>query len=193
LPEPHRRPTLAIIAGSNGSGKSTFFERYLKTQFHQFVNADEIAKTLTDVPESGRGECWIAFIQKARRHGYAILLFFLCTEDSIINAGRVATRVAEGGHPAPSGKILSRYRRSIETAVRAVAFVDELWLYDNSELNRSPVLVARFIDGTVQFVAEERPAWTEPFDFPSGKTQMQLTPRKSRLRQLSPSSAESWI
>lgn len=36
------------------SGKSTFFDLYLSHQFPQFINADEIAKTLSSIPENLR-------------------------------------------------------------------------------------------------------------------------------------------
>ncbi len=35
-----------MIAGPNGSGKTTFYYANLRTQFRKFVNADEIAASL---------------------------------------------------------------------------------------------------------------------------------------------------
>jgi predicted ABC-type ATPase len=40
------RPVLAVLAGSNGAGKSTFYARNLRALGLPFVNADDIAKTL---------------------------------------------------------------------------------------------------------------------------------------------------
>lgn len=38
---------LWILAGGNGAGKSTFFDRYLKTKGLSFVNADRLAKEIS--------------------------------------------------------------------------------------------------------------------------------------------------
>ncbi len=199
MPELAARPKLAIIAGPNGSGKSTFFDAYLRSEFPVFVNADEISEGLSGVPEDSRPlaaaeiatkererliakgtsfafetvfsrtDYWLDFVRQAKERGFFVALFFLCTEDPVLNAGRVATRVGEGGHNVPIDKIVSRYAGSIRTAVRAVSIVDELWLYDNSALNKSPLLVARFIAGQGDYVAAHQPHWSEPFDVGSGE------------------------
>jgi predicted ABC-type ATPase len=41
------RPILLVLAGSNGAGKTTFFELYLQSLGLPFVNADVIAQTLS--------------------------------------------------------------------------------------------------------------------------------------------------
>ncbi len=199
MPEPAAQPKLAIIAGPNGSGKSTFFDAYLRSEFPVFVNADEISEGLYGVPEYSRPmaaaqiaskererliaqgtsfafetvfsrtDYWLDFIRLAKQSGFFVALFFLCTEDPVLNAGRVATRVGGGGHDVPVDKIVSRYAGSIRTAVRAIGVVDELWLYDNSALNKSPLLIARFVAGRRDYVAANQPHWSEPFDVGSGE------------------------
>ncbi len=49
-----RAPTLGIVAGPNGSGKTSFYEQVLRPQFPRWVNADEIGRALTESPESNR-------------------------------------------------------------------------------------------------------------------------------------------
>jgi predicted ABC-type ATPase len=41
---------VAIIAGPNGSGKTTFYQSKLRARFPTFVNADELAASLSEVP-----------------------------------------------------------------------------------------------------------------------------------------------
>jgi len=126
-----KRPTLAIIAGPNGSGKTSFYEQFLIQQFPRWVNADRIALTLTEVPESNRDlaaakraeeertrlisegitfafetvfsrtDHWLDFLCKAKGCAYRLELFFLCTSDPVMNAARVQTRVGRGGHAVP--------------------------------------------------------------------------------------------
>ncbi len=161
-------------------GKSTFFYIQLSDRFPVFVNADEIAKKLTGLPENSRE---VAAAEQAEilrrsliadgtsfaletvfsRTGFFVALFFICTESPVLNAARVATRVQEGGHTVPIEKIESRYSGSIRTAVRAIGMVDELWLYDNSERNESPLLIAIIVAGKIEYLATRRPRWTEPF------------------------------
>lgn len=47
------RPTLIVLAGGNGAGKSTFYRTRIKPLGIPFINADEIAKELwPDDPEN---------------------------------------------------------------------------------------------------------------------------------------------
>ena len=41
-------PKLIIVAGANGSGKTTFAIPYTQEKGYSFLNADEIAKELTE-------------------------------------------------------------------------------------------------------------------------------------------------
>ena len=204
MPESRSGPQLAIVAGPNGSGKSTFFNTWLKPEFPVFVNADEVASQLRTVPENERNiaaaqqaeaererligqrtsfafetvfsrtEYWLRFIQDAKERGFFIHLFFICTDDPLLNAARVETRVREGGHSVPVEKISARYPGSIQTAVQAMGLVDELWLYDNSRLNESARVVAAISAGSLIYRSPGQPRWTEPFfrrfDTPPGGT-----------------------
>lgn len=42
-----REPLLLVLAGSNGAGKTTFYERYLSKLPMRFINADRIAAALS--------------------------------------------------------------------------------------------------------------------------------------------------
>lgn len=182
-----------IVAGPNGSGKSTFFTHYLSSKFPIFINADEIARTLTEIPERerdiaaarqatnerlrlldggrsfafetvfSRSQYWLEFISQAKSRGFRVHLSFICTEAPALNVARVAERVEAGGHPVPTDKVTARYPRSIQTAVMAKDLVDELWLYDNSNLNESPTLVAVFSGGRAEYVGGSLPRWCEAF------------------------------
>jgi predicted ABC-type ATPase len=205
LPESRSGPQLAIVAGPNGSGKSTFFNTWLKPEFPVFVNADEIAALLRHLPEKARQiaatqqaeaernrligqrtsfafetvfsrtEYWLRFIEDAKERGFLIRLFFLCTDDPLLNAARVETRVREGGHSVPLEKISARYPGSIRTAVQAIGLVDKLWLFDNSRLNESARVVAAISAGNLVYRSSDQPRWTEPFfrrlDTPTAATE----------------------
>jgi predicted ABC-type ATPase len=59
---------LVILAGPNGSGKTTFFEYYLAPLGLRFVNADLIARSLADSPAPETVAYAAAQIADAERH-----------------------------------------------------------------------------------------------------------------------------
>lgn len=188
-----RRPTLCVIAGPNGSGKTTTTEQLLSNEWGAdslYINPDNIAqeefgdwnnkeavlkaaKRATEI----RYECLeqkrdfvfetvfsapekLEFIQKAHEEGFFIRLFFVCTENPIINAARIAQRYLNGGHEVPISKIVSRYFKSLENAKRAIFIVDRAYIYDNSVENALPQLLFRTVDGEVfKQYTDDLPEW----------------------------------
>ena len=110
-----------------------------------------------------RTEHWIGFLRKAKQLGYRLELFFICTADPVMNAARVKTRMGRGGHTVPLDKVVARYPGSIRTALEAKGIVDELWLYDNTEWDYTPLLLGRWEGQQSVHVAESIPRWAEPF------------------------------
>lgn len=59
----------------------------------------------------------------------------------------------------PLEKIVPRYERSLQNAVKARKLADELWLYDNTVRNRLPRLVARYRAGEAEWVCTNPSNW----------------------------------
>ena len=185
-------PMLVIVAGPNGSGKPTFYVNSLRSMYPQFVNADEIAKTpdpsldqrdrvAAEQAEQEREQLllerktfafetvfsrttpWLDFIGRARAAGYCVHLHFICTENPVLNASRVEARVEAGGHAVALEKLAKRYPLSIQTAVFAKSLVDQLWLYANTAMGKSPLLVGRFVAGKLTNLIGTIPKWALPF------------------------------
>lgn len=89
----------------------------------------------------------VDFIQRARRAGFFVRLFFVGTDDPSINAKRVALRVMEGGHDVPINKIIARYTRSLANCSVAARIVDRAYVYDNSVDNAPARLLFRMAEG----------------------------------------------
>lgn len=146
------KPRLIIVAGPNGSGKTTITEKLLMHEWMDgcvYINPDLIAR-------DDFGD-W-----NSRDAGYFIRLFFICTNDPSINAQRVAQRVMQNGHDVPISKIISRYYKSIENCVESVTLVDRLYFYDNSQTDKDPELLFRVNDAKLTKVyAENMPVWAE--------------------------------
>jgi predicted ABC-type ATPase len=131
------RPTLGIVAGPNGSGKTSFYEQFTevaesKRNLAAATLAEEqrqrlIEERVTFAFETvfSRTEHWIGFLRKTTQNGYRLELFFLCTADPVMNAARVKTRLGRGGHSVPLDKVVARYPGSIRTALEAKQIVDE--------------------------------------------------------------------
>jgi predicted ABC-type ATPase len=100
----------------------------------------------------------IAFMLKARESGYRTYLYFVATEDPDININRVRNRVAAGGHPVPTEKIVQRYGRCLNLLPAAIAASNRAYIFDNSGADL--VLLAEVTDGTdLEFKVDEVPDW----------------------------------
>jgi len=74
----------------------------------------------------------VSFLRKAQRHGFRTYLYFVATEDPIINISRVHNRVRLGGHPVPDEKVITRYVRSLALLPDAIRHADRAYIFDNS-------------------------------------------------------------
>ena len=133
--------TLYIIAGANGSGKTTFALSYTALNNLHFINADEIAKSydpddiskykvkagkeffkqlkmnLNDdksfmIESTLSGKYLENVINKAKEKGFKTVIIYLFLETEDENISRVKNRVLNGGHDVPKNDIIRRYLRS---------------------------------------------------------------------------------
>jgi predicted ABC-type ATPase len=132
---------LYIVAGANGSGKTTFAKSFSTINNLYFINADEIAKELDQhditkykvkagkiffeefhkrlnlnqsfvVETTLSGKYLIKYIQKAKALNFYISLIYLFLENPQTNILRVENRVRNGGHYVPTEDIVRRFYRS---------------------------------------------------------------------------------
>ena len=132
---------LIIIAGANGSGKTTFGIPYVEELGYDFLNADIITKNLEEegqanaLIKAGRiffkrlnnnllaGNNFVvettlsgSYINKvavkAKRAEYKVKVIYIFLENPKICIERVKSRVIKGGHDVPEEAIVRRYFRS---------------------------------------------------------------------------------
>jgi predicted ABC-type ATPase len=100
----------------------------------------------------------VAFLQKAQQRGFRTYLYFVATDDPIINISRVNNRVKFGGHPVPEDKIIARYSRSLGLLISAIRYTHRAYLFDNSR--HQHIWLAEVTDGAVlEMKTDQMPAW----------------------------------
>ncbi len=181
---------LWILAGGDGAGKTTFYEKFLAPRGIRLVNADVIAKKINPVnPESvgyeaaslfekirekflyqGITFCFetvfshvskIDFVADAKANGYEINLVYIHLDTSELNEARVYQRVTEGGHSVPVAKIHSRIPRTINYIAKALPLFNEARLLNNSSRDNPFQVVATVKRGERKYAIDPLPEWAE--------------------------------
>lgn len=74
----------------------------------------------------------LAALQQAKARGFRTYLYFVATDDPVLNIERVRQRTLTGGHGVPAEKIVARYVRSLEQVRPALQMVSRAFFFDNS-------------------------------------------------------------
>jgi len=133
---------LIVVAGPNGSGKTTFAREFLEGESHQYLSADAIAEAISpDNPskaqlEAGReflvslnmamttnrslliestlsGRGLIRHLKAARAIGFRIRILKLFVDSPETCLERISERVRKGGHNVPEEDVRRRFDRSL--------------------------------------------------------------------------------
>jgi predicted ABC-type ATPase len=130
-----------IIAGPNGSGKTTFAKEFVKKKELYFLNADEIAATLNpndynavklkagqlffrkfydlvSLKESFvlettlSGNYLVKLIKILKQKKYKVILIYIFINTIEESIDRIKIRVKKGGHHIPDDDVKRRFKRS---------------------------------------------------------------------------------
>src|SRR3954452_556605 len=172
------RPFLLVVAGPNGAGK-TSLTAHLREHFDfgTYINPDDIAAGLEgsydhrvrkaqDIADDLRTEAInarqsfsfetvfsdqrkLSLLERARRAGFEIFLYFVGVDDPQISLERVKARVEQGGHDVPADKIVARYHRVMELLPEILQRVDHAYIFDNSITSLEPKDFAERLIATV--------------------------------------------
>jgi predicted ABC-type ATPase len=141
-------PTIHVIAGPNGVGKTTFARTFLPAVgCRRFLNADLMAAGLSPLSPSAAairaarllltewdaavragadfgfettmsGRAYVARLSRARRLGFQVQMYYLWLPAAAVALRRIRQRVAKGGHDVPVADVKRRFRPSLENFFR---------------------------------------------------------------------------
>lgn len=154
-----------IVAGANGSGKTTFAKEFMKLYNYEFINADEIAKELDPNNTTGgkltagrilfkrvakkfeknesfilestlSGKYLFSLIKKAKDLEYKITIIYVFLDSTDSCINRIKQRVIKGGHFVPDEDVIRRYNRSKKNFWNEYRLLADHWsIHSNSNTN----------------------------------------------------------
>ena len=74
----------------------------------------------------------IDILRRAQAAGFKTYMYFVATENPVINVNRIKERVALGGHDVPEEKTWWRYLRCMEQVRYALPYLNRAYFFDNS-------------------------------------------------------------
>lgn len=146
-----------ILAGANGSGKSTISKVLLPAEGLVYVNPDDIARELNpDNPlavriEAGRealhridsliengesfaiestlsGNAYVKVIERVKTLGYTVVIAYIFVDSPEVCIRRIEERVRNGGHFVPAEDVKRRYARSKKNFINLYRDMSDYWL-----------------------------------------------------------------
>ena len=95
----------------------------------------------------------------ARRAGFVVEMRYLCLPNFEMHLERVKMRADRGGHSAPEPVLRGIYESSIANLLRAIREMDLIYVYENGEWGKTPVILLQAEHGEVVYRAERIPHW----------------------------------
>lgn len=168
-----KRPLVIVLAGSNGAGKSTYYESFLADSGLRFVNADVLAQSLSvnayeaaalasslrsalvaqresfifeTVLSDPVGEKVDQFAAYAA-HDYTVVIIFIQIDSPEQSIQRVAMRASQGGHDVPDEKLLARFERTRANLKLAIERLPYVIVYSNDDLAQPYKIIELYENG----------------------------------------------
>jgi predicted ABC-type ATPase len=170
-----------IIGGVNGCGKSSLTGalKAERSDLGLLIDVDKLAAQLGSPVEGGKAavrkidECLekgISFtqettlsgartertIRRAKERGYTIRLYYIGLDTMEESLGRIANRVAKGGHDIPKEDVERRFHSRFADVLRILPYCDEARFFDN---DNGFVEVAEYRNGELIPRVPNPPRW----------------------------------
>lgn len=170
-----------IIGGVNGCGKSSLTGalKAERSDLGLLIDVDKLAAQLGSPVEGGKAavrkidqclEKGISFtqettlsgartertIRRAKERGYTIRLYYIGLDTMEESLGRIANRVAKGGHDIPKEDVERRFSTRFADVLRVLPYCDEARFFDN---DNGFVEVAEYRNGELIPRVSNPPRW----------------------------------
>jgi predicted ABC-type ATPase len=104
----------------------------------------------------------IDFLNRLKKHGYRTYLYYVATESSDINIGRITTRIQKGGHSVDPDKVKERFIKSLSILYQAIKVSDRAYIFDNS--GQEIKFLAEITSGSdIKMKVDISPDWFDKF------------------------------
>ena len=101
----------------------------------------------------------IAELTAAKEAGYRNYLYFVCTDDPLVNIQRVENRVEKGGHAVLDDKISSRYYKTLDNLFDVIRVCYRTYLFDNS--GTTMILIGEIFADKLTMYTGQVPNWVQ--------------------------------
>lgn len=95
----------------------------------------------------------------AKAAGFTVEMRYLALHNFAMHVERVKARADAGGHSASETTLRRIHTASLANLGRAIAEMDDIWVYDNSPVGGPPKLILERDKGVIRFLSEEAPDW----------------------------------
>ena len=100
------------------------------------------------------GKSYVSFLNKPKKKGYSIHLFFLWIPNVELALARIKERVVDGGHDVPAEDVHRRFHRGIYNLFRLYKPILDSWMLFNNS-GTAPSLIAEGKIGKISIIEKD--------------------------------------
>lgn len=165
------RPTLTVIAGPHGAGKTSLYQEELSKlalkpgELVAGDNRDRVAALLADkksfaVETTMTSRADVDLVRQAKAAGFDVQLHHVSVADADQAQRRVQARANDGGDRRPEQAVRDSYENGQTNIRDASALANKTFVYDNAKLDAPLRLAIQLQDGQTARVANP-PLWSQ--------------------------------
>ena len=149
----------AELNGGSYIGIPKEIRQTVNREFEAFVSRCIQWRTSFAIETTLRSSVTFEQARSAKAAGFATEMRYLALRNFAMHVERVKIRADAGGHSASETTLRRIYASSLANLPQAMAEMDDLWVYDNTEVGGPPKLLLEAEKGRICYFAEDLPDW----------------------------------